>query len=97
MEEDTAAPSSAGSRVASKPNRPFQTGVLSASHRLAEAAAHVLHSNDNGVILVAAPELYPHQWSWDAAFITVGLGAPVRCPERLRSCRGYCVRSGRPG
>ncbi|MQA26981.1 MAG: glycogen debranching protein [Micromonosporaceae bacterium] len=37
------------------------------------AAAKVLRANDRGAITVAAPALYPHQWSWDAAFITVGL------------------------
>ncbi|GAA2799879.1 glucosylglycerate hydrolase [Kribbella solani] len=49
---------------------------------LAEGAAQVLRDNDNGVILVAAPSLYPHQWSWDAAFITVGL-ARVSVPRAL--------------
>ena len=37
------------------------------------AAAKVLRANDRGALTVAAPALYPHQWSWDAAFICVGL------------------------
>lgn len=37
------------------------------------AAAKVLHANDRGAVTVAAPQLYPHQWSWDAAFICIGL------------------------
>ncbi len=40
---------------------------------LAAASAAVLHDNDRGSHTVASPSLYPHQWSWDAAIITVGL------------------------
>jgi glucosylglycerate hydrolase len=41
--------------------------------RLAAAAAYVLGGNDLGSMTSAAPELYPHVWSWDAAFIAAGL------------------------
>ena len=41
--------------------------------RLAEGAARVLKSNDAGDWTMAAPSLYPHQWSWDSAFIALGL------------------------
>jgi hypothetical protein len=40
---------------------------------LAERAAAVLRRNDTGTLVTAAPRLYPHMWSWDAAFIAVGL------------------------
>lgn len=40
---------------------------------LRRAAADVLHRNDRGTSTVAAPGLYPHQWSWDSAFIAIGL------------------------
>jgi len=40
---------------------------------LAGAAAAVLRGNDRGTHTVAAPSLYPHQWSWDAALVAVGL------------------------
>ncbi|MGW5124979.1 glucosylglycerate hydrolase [Streptomyces sp. NPDC004069] len=40
---------------------------------LAAHAAYVLRGNDTGTLTTAAPKLYPHQWSWDAAFITMGL------------------------
>lgn len=44
------------------------------SHReLTAAAGWVLGRNDNGQMITAAPSLYPHMWSWDAAFISVGL------------------------
>lgn len=40
---------------------------------LAVRAAEILRANDTGVLVKAAPSLYPHQWSWDAALITIGL------------------------
>lgn len=39
---------------------------------LRERAGEVLHINDAGGWTKAAPQLYPHQWSWDSAFIAVG-------------------------
>jgi hypothetical protein len=40
---------------------------------LAAGAADALRRNDRGHMVTAAPELYPHQWSWDTAFIAIGL------------------------
>jgi hypothetical protein len=40
---------------------------------LSRDAAKVLRRNDMGGWTKAAPELYPHQWSWDSAFIAIGL------------------------
>ncbi|PRX50421.1 hypothetical protein B0I33_102542 [Prauserella shujinwangii] len=40
---------------------------------LAARAAVVLRDNDTGTLVTASPRLYPHMWSWDAAFIAVGL------------------------
>jgi len=51
---------------------------------LAAAAARVLRTNDRGTMTVAAPRLYPHQWSWDAAFVAIGqahLSVPRACVE----------------
>jgi hypothetical protein len=39
---------------------------------LRDQAAAVLRGNDQGRWTKAAPRLYPHQWSWDSAFIAVG-------------------------
>ena len=39
---------------------------------LRDQAAGVLHGNDAGSWTRAAPHLYPHQWSWDSAFIAIG-------------------------
>ena len=39
---------------------------------LCTGAANVLKDNWVGHSTVPAPGLYPHQWSWDTAFIAVG-------------------------
>ena len=39
---------------------------------LREQAVAVLHGNDQGAWTKASPRLYPHQWSWDSAFIAIG-------------------------
>ncbi|MBW8483472.1 amylo-alpha-1,6-glucosidase [Actinomadura parmotrematis] len=38
-----------------------------------QAAARVLDANWTGAATVPSPGLYPHQWSWDAAFVSMGL------------------------
>lgn len=43
--------------------------------QLAARAAYLLRGNDLGTMTSAAPRLYPHMWSWDAAFVAVGLAA----------------------
>src|ERR1700743_3900473 len=52
------------------------TGSLS----IAARAAYILRDNSTGLITKAAPALYPHQWSWDAASNAVGL-ATVDLPR----------------
>ena len=44
-----------------------------ASETLRAAALAVLEKNDLGDWTKPAPRLYPHQWSWDSAFIAIGL------------------------
>jgi hypothetical protein len=44
-----------------------------APETLRQAALAVLHNNDLGDWTKPAPRLYPHQWSWDSAFIGIGL------------------------
>lgn len=44
-----------------------------AEKRLEATAVAVLRHNDLGGWTKAAPRLYPHQWSWDSAFIAIGL------------------------
>jgi len=43
--------------------------------QLAARAAYLLRGNDLGTMTTAAPRLYPHMWSWDAAFVAVGLAS----------------------
>jgi hypothetical protein len=54
---------------------------------MAARAAYILRDNSTGVITKAAPALYPHQWSWDAAFNAIGLAAvdPPRARLELDS------------
>ncbi len=51
------------------------------------SAAHVLDSNWSHDHTVPSRRLYPHQWSWDAAFIAIGLAYvnPTRAWRDLRS------------
>jgi mannosylglycerate hydrolase MGH1-like protein len=39
---------------------------------LYEKAVDVLNGNWNGKFTIPASTLYPHQWSWDSGFITIG-------------------------
>jgi hypothetical protein len=54
--------------------------------RLWSAATEVLAGNDAGGWTRAAPHLYPHQWSWDAAFVAVGW-AHLSVPRALTELR----------
>ena len=53
--------------------RDREVGDTGASARMFKKAAAVLRRNDMGGWTRAAPDLYPHQWSWDSAFIAIGL------------------------
>ncbi len=39
---------------------------------LLEEAKAVLEGNWTGTFTMPTPHLYPHQWSWDSAFIAIG-------------------------
>jgi glucosylglycerate hydrolase len=54
--------------------------------RIRDEARKVLQRNDIGSVVAAAPRLYPHQWSWDAAFISIGL-ARMSVPRALTELR----------
>ena len=57
---------------------------------LEHAAIGVLASNWHGHATVPSSGLYPHQWSWDSAFIAFGLQhwAPQRAAAELLSLFG---------
>lgn len=63
---------------------------------LADGAATVLTGNDNGSMVTAAPRLYPHMWSWDAAFISIGLAhlSVDRAAREIETLLGAQWRSG---
>jgi hypothetical protein len=46
--------------------------TTSSAAQLRTEADALLRRNDTGSWIVAAPDLYPHQWDWDAGFIAVG-------------------------
>jgi glucosylglycerate hydrolase len=73
----------------------FQRSTLDGAS-LAERAAAVLRDNDLGSLVTAAPELYPHMWSWDAAFISVGLAHldPNRAIRELETLLAAQWRTG---
>lgn len=50
-------------------------------------AMNVLRNNDLGGWTKASPALYPHQWSWDSAFIAIGLSRvdPSRALKELET------------
>jgi hypothetical protein len=60
---------------------------LGAADALAAEAIRVLRTNDRGTWTRPSPRLYPHQWSWDAAFVAIGWAhfAPLRAVTELRS------------
>ena len=63
------------------------TGTLLDAGVVRHAAVEALRRNDLGTMTTAAPSLYPHQWSWDAAFVAIGLARldVARAVTELRS------------
>jgi len=78
------------------------TGCREATNRsrpelsLAARAAYVLRDNSGHTTTKAAPDLYPHQWSWDAAFVAVGL-AHVDVPRACAELNGLFAGQWRSG
>ncbi|MEV4646713.1 hypothetical protein [Saccharopolyspora sp. NPDC049357] len=64
---------------------------------LRDEAAKVLLGNWRGRSTIPAPGLYPHQWSWDSAFIAAGLRhlSPLRAQQELESLFGAQWSDGR--
>jgi hypothetical protein len=60
-------------------------------------AAAVLRENDMGGWTRASPTLYPHQWSWDSAFIAVGLAHldTGRAAGEIRSLTEHQWKNGK--
>lgn len=60
-------------------------------------AAQVLNGNWTGTSTVPSRGLYPHQWSWDSAFIAIGLRhlSPLRAQTELETLLGAQWADGR--
>lgn len=60
-------------------------------------AARVLEGNWTGASTVPSRGLYPHQWSWDSAFISIGLRhlSPLRAQTELETLLGAQWGDGR--
>jgi glycogen debranching enzyme len=60
---------------------------IDSSHPLVARAIDILKANDTGSSTKPAPALYPHLWSWDSAFVAIGIAHydPDRAVEELRS------------
>ncbi|WP_432070186.1 MGH1-like glycoside hydrolase domain-containing protein [Streptomyces sp. AA1529] len=73
-------PAAARARAAAPPPHPEHRG-------LRRSARRVLLANRNGTSTVPSRALYPHQWSWDSAFIAIGLRhlSPVRAQQELET------------
>ena len=71
--------------------------AIAPSASLDRAARRVLVANWRGGSTVPAGGLYPHQWSWDSAFIAIGLRhfSPVRAQRELESLFGAQWADGR--
>ncbi|MFI5713162.1 MGH1-like glycoside hydrolase domain-containing protein [Kribbella sp. NPDC051620] len=67
------------------------------TERVRRDAARVLFGNWSGHSTVPSHSLYPHQWSWDSAFIAIGLRhlSPRRAQIELESLLGSQWTDGR--
>ncbi|MFI6080250.1 MGH1-like glycoside hydrolase domain-containing protein [Streptomyces sp. NPDC051217] len=72
-------------------------GTHTGRRALRAAASRVLLANWTGASTVPSHTLYPHQWSWDSAFIAVGLSrlSPRRAQRELETLLGAQWADGR--
>ena len=63
---------------------------IDTSNPLVSRAVEILQGNDTGVSTKPAPALYPHLWSWDSAFIAIGIAqySVDRAVEEMREFAG---------
>lgn len=78
-------------------SEPTATAEEPDRERLARGAVTVLLRNWRGRATVPSQSLYPHQWSWDSAFIALGLQhwAPRRAVSELLTLFGAQWADGR--
>src|SRR5215210_4408861 len=78
--------------------RTHSWGTISEDHEeLVAQASRILRRNDMGEWTRAAPWLYPHQWSWDSAFIAIGLAHldTRRAAQELRTLFAHQWKTGK--
>jgi glucosylglycerate hydrolase len=83
--------------AAGGPNGKRPEGGSLRAEDLAARAAAVLRENDMGGWTRASPTLYPHQWSWDSAFIAIGLAYldTNRAASEIRSLLDHQWENGK--
>ncbi|MFI0858781.1 MGH1-like glycoside hydrolase domain-containing protein [Streptomyces smyrnaeus] len=81
-----AAPTATASPSAA-PRAPEPSQRAGTGGDLRRAACQVLLGNWTGSSTVPSHQLYPHQWSWDSAFIAIGLRhlSPVRAQQEVET------------
>ena len=80
------------------PVPPTPTPLTATGRRaLRDGAVRVLLTNWTGASTVPSGTLYPHQWSWDSAFIAIGLRhlSPRRAQRELETLLGAQWEDGR--
>ncbi|MFE9094043.1 trehalase family glycosidase [Streptomyces sp. NPDC007264] len=83
----TGSPPRPGPRETVRPERDVYDPVGTATGKPHVRAARVLEDNWTGTSTVPSRGLYPHQWSWDSAFIAIGLRhlSPLRAQTELET------------
>src|ERR687897_262979 len=71
--------------------------IFNEPEELSAQAGKILHRNDMEGWTRAAPSLYPHQWSWDSAFIALGLAHldTSRAAQELRTLFAHQWKTGK--
>ena len=71
--------------------------IFDEPEELVAQAGRILHRNDMEGWTRAAPSLYPHQWSWDSAFIAIGLAHldTRRAAQELRTLFAHQWMTGK--
>ncbi|GHH83965.1 MGH1-like glycoside hydrolase domain-containing protein [Streptomyces capitiformicae] len=66
---------------------PAAYDLTTSANALHRGAAEVLAGNWTGLSTVPSRKLYPHQWSWDSAFVAIGLRhlSPLRAQTELET------------
>jgi hypothetical protein len=71
--------------------------IFDQPEELSAQAGQILRRNDMEGWTRAAPSLYPHQWSWDSAFIAIGLAHldTRRAAQELRTLFAHQWKTGK--